>query len=212
MQTIGTFRRANLERLIADVGTADAVAAAVGSSPVYVSQLRNASPDSETGRPREMGSQFARRLEQAFNKPAGWMDQPPHDSPVIQEEPPRSWGTSQEPVQLLAPRATPRLVWGEAMPAALPATFAVAIPDDSMAPRVKRGDVVRFQTGLTPSPGDGVLVRDAAGRWFFRQYRERRPGEWEAHPINAAYQPLDGSREDLRILGVLVGIEEQRWA
>lgn len=93
----------------------------------------------------------------------------------------------------------------------LPDVFSVTIEDDSMAPRVRRGDVVRFSRDVAPRPGDGVLVRDTAGRWFFRIYRERRPGEWEAHPLNDAYQPLDAARDSLQILAVLTGIEEQRW-
>jgi SOS-response transcriptional repressor LexA len=97
------------------------------------------------------------------------------------------------------------------MPTELPATFAVEIPDDAMAPRVRRGDVVRFTTELTPRPGDGVLVRDGAGHWYFRCYSERRPGDWEAVALNGGYQPLDSKTDNLTILAILVGIEQQRW-
>lgn len=64
MQTIGDIRRANLELLVAEYGTLDALAEAVGTSPIYLSQIRNKYPDAETGRPRQMGGQLARRPEQ----------------------------------------------------------------------------------------------------------------------------------------------------
>jgi phage repressor protein C with HTH and peptisase S24 domain len=94
---------------------------------------------------------------------------------------------------------------------ALPDLFSVSLPDESMAPRARKGDVIRFGRHIDPRPGDGVLVQDAEGRWYFRLYRERRPGDWEAHAINPAYQSLDAQRDGLILLAVLVGIESQRW-
>lgn len=80
MQAIGSIRLANLELLIREAGTMDALAEAVGSSPIYLSQIRNRALDTKTKRPRELGTRLARRLEEAMDppKPAGWMDQP-HD-------------------------------------------------------------------------------------------------------------------------------------
>lgn len=92
----------------------------------------------------------------------------------------------------------------------LPPRFRVAAPDDSMAPRVRAGEVLEFQTGLPPRPGDGVLVQDDAGHFYFRLYRERRPGHWEAHAISDAYQALDSQRDGLRVLAVLTAVY-QRW-
>ena len=73
-KTAGQIRRENLERLVEQFGTLDAVAEATKTSPVYLSQIRNALRESKSGNPREMGSQLARRLEAAAGKPAGWMD------------------------------------------------------------------------------------------------------------------------------------------
>ena len=74
MRTIGEIRRENLELLIVRAGSLDAVAGAAESSPVYLSQIRNRAQDRKTGRPREMGSAMARRLESAFKVDPGWMD------------------------------------------------------------------------------------------------------------------------------------------
>lgn len=75
MQPIGQIRLANLEALVRQFGTAEALAAAAETSPVYLSMLRNQKPDPKTGRPREVGTAMARRLERAAEKPPGWMDQ-----------------------------------------------------------------------------------------------------------------------------------------
>lgn len=42
-----------------------------------LSQVWHRSPDSKTGRPRQMGDEQARALEAAFGKPLGWMDRDP---------------------------------------------------------------------------------------------------------------------------------------
>lgn len=40
------------------------------------SQIWNRAPDSKTGRPREMGTDLARKIEDVFGLPTGWMDTP----------------------------------------------------------------------------------------------------------------------------------------
>lgn len=76
MKTVGDIRRANLEALIREFGTLEALASAADTTSVYLSQVRNSTPDVKTKKPREMGSRMARRLEQLAGhvKPAGWMD------------------------------------------------------------------------------------------------------------------------------------------
>ena len=70
------MRRENLELLILEYGTMDALASAADTSSVYLSQVRRQAVDSKTGRPRQLGAQMARRLEAAkpHTKPEGWMD------------------------------------------------------------------------------------------------------------------------------------------
>lgn len=105
---------------------------------------------------------------------------------------------------------------GQSTVAASPAAMTkadvlrVAAPDNSMAPRVRAGELLEFQTGLPPRPGDGVLVQDDVGNFYFRLYRERTPGHWEAHATSDAYQTLDSQRDGLRVLGVLTAVF-QRW-
>jgi hypothetical protein len=74
MKTVGEIRLENLEALVREFGTLDAVATRAESTSVYLSQLRNGTIDQKTGRGRQMGNAIARRLEKACNKPSGWMD------------------------------------------------------------------------------------------------------------------------------------------
>lgn len=76
MKTISEIRLDNLEILIAEKGTLEALATAAGSSSVYLSQIRNGATDQKTGKPRQMGNAIARRLEAACDRPKGWMDAP----------------------------------------------------------------------------------------------------------------------------------------
>lgn len=106
----------------------------------------------------------------------------------------------------------PLLAWGSLMlMEAVLRQFRVAMPDDSMAPRLRQGQVARFDRDLEARPGDAVLVQDDHGRTYVRMYRERRPGLWEAHPVNDAYQSLDSERDGLQLVAVLTGVDG-RWS
>lgn len=86
MKTIAEIRLENLELLIEEFETADAVAEACGTSAVYLSQMRNQAKDSKTGKPRQLGDDLARKLEVGCKKEIGWMDHEP---------PPKSYRASR---------------------------------------------------------------------------------------------------------------------
>jgi hypothetical protein len=44
------------------------------TSSIYLSQIKNQSPDAKTKKPRQMGDDMARKLEAGCKKPRGWMD------------------------------------------------------------------------------------------------------------------------------------------
>lgn len=75
VRTVTDIRHANLLRLIAVAGSVQALATSIGRSHSQVSQLKNKSPHSKSGRPREIGDDMARHIEEARNLPTGWMDQ-----------------------------------------------------------------------------------------------------------------------------------------
>lgn len=80
MQTISETRRTRLEMLVkrhnnrlADLNEA----IGLDRTDATLSQIRNQSPSSKTGKPRSMGDDIARKIEAALKLPTGWMDTPP---------------------------------------------------------------------------------------------------------------------------------------
>lgn len=138
----------------------------------------------------------------------GWMD--------TQHSPEGTWRPVGAVAQILShPTATYEilLTWESLMSSkSLPQQFRVAAPDDSMSPRVRRGEVAEFRRDVLPLPGDGILVRDANGDHYFRRYRQELAGSWEAYPINEAFRTLHSTRDQLELVAVLVGVPVQRWS
>ena len=66
----------NLKRLVTEHKSLHAVAEKLGKDDSQVSQWLNRSPNSGTGKPRNISSKSARAIEDAFSKPVGWMDTP----------------------------------------------------------------------------------------------------------------------------------------
>jgi transcriptional regulator with XRE-family HTH domain len=64
---ISKIRHDNLDALISQYGSIEAVATAADVSASYLSQIKNGT--------RGMGSRFARKLEAALSLPNGWFDQ-----------------------------------------------------------------------------------------------------------------------------------------
>jgi len=69
-----TVRLSNLELLVAEAGSAAALARLAGTSESYLSQIRNQLLTAK-GTPRGVGDELAAKLEQAMGKPHGWMDE-----------------------------------------------------------------------------------------------------------------------------------------
>ncbi|MYM25756.1 S24 family peptidase [Duganella sp. FT135W] len=74
MKTNDEIRRQNLLGAIERYRTAAKLAEAVGTSAAYLSQIKNQTPESKTGKPKTMGDDLARRIEQALGEAHGWMD------------------------------------------------------------------------------------------------------------------------------------------
>ena len=114
------------------------------------------------------------------------------------EEPKPQRGFPAQPVRpdLLALQVT-KLTWEglKAMP--LPELFELVMEDDAIAPEVPRGLAAVFRSGLSPEPGDIVLVRDKAGRHYARVYRPRLDGSWEASALNEDYPSVDSLKHAL---------------
>jgi hypothetical protein len=82
MQTIAETRRQRLAMLVREHGDSLATlneALGMDRTDATLSQIRTQAPHSRTGKPRAMGDDLARRIEERLNLAVGWMDTPPED-------------------------------------------------------------------------------------------------------------------------------------
>ena len=161
---IDRIRLSNLGRLIAEAGSADALARRTGTSGPYISQIRSGLPY-KSGRARRVGDRLAAKLEKAMDKPHGWMDRPPPAGP---DAAPAPWSTGS---------GCPVITWSQAgawieapgfaladahMQCPIRAgadTFVLRIGGESMAPRFHAGDFIFVDPDASPRSGSLVVVR-----------------------------------------------------
>jgi hypothetical protein len=82
MKTIDEIRRENLLVAIERQKTITALAELAGMSAAYLSQIKNRTPESKTGKPKGMGDAAARKIERAPGEAHGWMDAEHTDNPA----------------------------------------------------------------------------------------------------------------------------------
>lgn len=197
MKTIGEIRRLNLETLVGEASTLEALADGAGTSPIYLSQIRHQAVDSKTKKPREMGSPMARRLETSRGKDPGWMDREHIDeSSAVASGATESMSATHG--MLRAPRAVPVVgrcqggfparIWGDGdQPIGVTDDYAmVATTDDnafvcqvvgsSMVSRYMPGEYALIEPNTTPEIEDDVLVRLHTGETMLKRLLSRRGG------------------------------------
>ncbi|MDR6453921.1 S24 family peptidase [Variovorax paradoxus] len=74
MKDIDEIRRDNMRLIELERGGPSEAAKAIGMSLSQFTNLRDGAKDSQTGRPRGMRKETARRIEVAAEKPEGWLD------------------------------------------------------------------------------------------------------------------------------------------
>ncbi|SIR00489.1 S24 family peptidase [Pseudacidovorax sp. RU35E] len=224
MKTVGTIRRENLELLVRERGTLEAVAEAAGSTSIYLSQVRNQAIDKASGKPREMGSAMARRLEGGCAKPEGWMDVDHDDAPTA---PPLSVtpspaylpgfeelvvpllansgamgdGSDQLPDDVVVGRISVSPEWAlrTLKPTKLQALRFIHGYGDSMAPTFLDGDVLLVDTGVAEVKVDGVYVISANDRLYIKRVRQRINGRHEISSDNPAVKTVDVLEGDTQV-------------
>lgn len=98
--------------------------------------------------------------------------------------------------------------WESILAESLPALFRAVIPDDAMGAEYPRGCIVNFSTAEGPPRArDLVLVADADGGVYFREYQTGRGNRWQAVAQISGYQTLDSEADGLRVLAISMG----RW-
>lgn len=172
MKTISDIRRENLDALARQLGSVDAVAAASTTSPVYLSQIKNQALDSKTGKPRQMGSALARKLESGCGKPFGWMDTD-HRSPSNVEPGPDVKGVYPLLSSVQAGMWTELCDsftredaqdWYPSTKSLGPCGYMLRVKGRSMenpggSPSFTEGMILHINPDLDPTPGLYVIVR-----------------------------------------------------
>lgn len=167
-----TTRLDNLETLVAEAGSASALARRARTSESYLSQIRNQLTTAR-GTPRGVGDELAIRLERAMGKPDGWMDEP--HGPTGDQESASNAEDGPELRSLL-----PLISWVQAgewteigncftpsdaedlLPCPVrcsPDTFVLRVRGVSMEPRFRNGDLIFVDPHVDPISGRFVVVR-----------------------------------------------------
>lgn len=93
MQTVSETRLLRLQMLVKEHnGSLASLNEAIGlaRTDATLSQIRTRAPHSKTGKPRVMGDDLARKIEERLSLEAGWMDTPPSHAELHGEEDPRT--------------------------------------------------------------------------------------------------------------------------
>jgi len=93
------------------------------------------------------------------------------------------------------------------MTADLSQPFELVVEDDALAPEIFKGCIARFDPAREPAPGRPVLVRDASGRPYLRDYQTGPAGRWQAVARARGFAPLDSEADGLQLVAVMKGFD-----
>lgn len=156
---IDRIRLENLGRLIAEAGSATALARRAGVSGANLSHVRAGTPY-PSGTPRRMGDRLAAKLERAMGKPPGWMNEPQSSNdgplrgdghPLISWVQAGNWTEARE-LPAVAARLHCPLPCG-------PDTFVLQVAGESMAPRFPDGEFIFVDPDAPAGNGSFVVAR-----------------------------------------------------
>ena len=102
MKTCSEIRHENLLKVIEEAGSLQVVADRLDKSHAQISQLKTQAKHSGTGKPRVIGDDMARLIEEKFELEVGWMDNT-HGTSVdkpVQLQPAHSWPFKIAPARL----------------------------------------------------------------------------------------------------------------
>lgn len=185
MKTVADIRRENLDLLAENLGAMERVAEVAETSPVYLSQIKNQTTDSKTQRPRQMGSQLARKLEQKFGKPTGWMDQD-HKTKQVEKDSFKRYeidSTKIRPVWVVGKTmgGLPERIWSDSdypvgdlheyaeEASCDPSAFLCEVVGTSMLERYNPGEFALVEPNTPIQSGDDVLVRLLTGETMLKR-------------------------------------------
>ena len=214
-------RLKKVHQLVEAAGGQARFAEIVGISPSQAWQIAGSSPV------RGIGSKMAARIEQAFDKPAGWLDWPDDAPPYIAT--PKAGEKSaavgrRVPVinYVQAGKLTDigAHFCGEALEYLLTdiplsdRAFGLEIRGLSMSPQFAPGDKIIVDQEVAPKPGSCVVAMNGGDEATFKKYRPRGLDAngndvFELVPLNEDFPSFYSDRQDLVIIGTMV--EHRRY-
>lgn len=193
-----------------EYGTQTALAEKLGKSPSQINQWMRAAPDSKSGKPRTIGNEIAREIEQSTAKPRGWMDQPTTSSeqyatakaanvntlsiPLLANSGSMGPGDDELADDVIVGNLALSADWVQrhVRPSAIGALRFIHGYGDSMAPTFQDGDVLLVDTQQRdPGSIDGVYVLRAHGRLFVKRVRRNLGGQLEVSSDNPTVKTVD---------------------
>ncbi|MFY3534950.1 LexA family protein [Achromobacter denitrificans] len=214
-------RLKKVHQLVEAAGGQARFAEMVGISPSQAWQIAGSAPV------RGIGSKMAARIEQAFGKPAGWLDWPDDASPFIA---PIKAGEKSAAVG----RRVPVINYvqagkltdigahfcGEALEYLLTdiplsdRAFGLEIRGLSMSPQFAPGDKIIVDQEVAPKPGSFVVAMNGGDEATFKKYRPRGLDAngndvFELVPLNDDFPSFYSDRQELVIIGTMV--EHRRY-
>lgn len=165
---------------------------------------------------RNISATSARKIEAAFQKPHGWLDQINHE---VREPGALVSNVSDVPIVGFA-IATPErdgyftdgeypVGHGEGFipwPTRDPNAYALRVKGDSMQPRIRPGELIVIEPNVKAELMDDVLVRTRDGRRMVKQLLNRRAGEITLGSINQAHQQQTISVEEIESIHFVTAI------
>lgn len=167
------IRELNLRRLLKESGeTSDQFAKLIGTNPSYLSQTLSDASE------KVIGDRFAKKIETALGKPAGWMDLVNHDTDDIQFI---SNNNDKWPMPTQ---------WLNDKRLNLDCLKMITVAGDAMSPEIHDGDKVMVdQSTKTPEDG-GIFVIETAHGEMVRRIVFRPDGNISIKPNNKRHDEL----------------------
>ena len=202
VDAIEDIRRRALAVLVSRHGSVRKLAAALERSESQLSQWLNASPDSKTGKARNISTSSCRYIEDKLSLDRYWMDSDHsgegHDVGKVAHD----MSQAKPTVRIR------RLEWDRLMTEELNEPFELEVIDDALAPEIFRGCIVRLVPvkDRAPVAGRPVLVKDLAGSYYLRDF-EVKGERWRAVARQRGYAPLDSLDDKLELIAVMKGFD-----
>jgi SOS-response transcriptional repressor LexA len=219
MKTNTETRKKQLTLLIKEHRTIKALSEVLDRSPAQVSQWKNGSKDSKTGRPRVISDDMARHIENKCGKPVGWLDNESghleinNVSALPQSNliPLISWVQAGEFCDTghLSPLDDTTAYYPCPVLSAGPNTFALIVKGDSMTASSSgtrsypEGSIIYVDPDVPADTGKRIIAR-VGEEMTFKQLMEGENGKQYLKPLNDRH-PLILPKDDMHICGVVIG-------